>query len=95
MTTLSFKSGKTIMNKVNKIVKAQKQSVFAYQGKDEVVMWLKNFIHENRINRYKDIKAVLDAILESPFFGYEPVGQIAYNEPAVLMVLEKYQGNVR
>jgi len=85
MTT--FAEGRAIAEKIAKI---NNQSVYNFQGKNYNKIWFKNLINKLGITM-KDINIILDALIEDPFVGYEPIGQVAYNNPVVAQVLSQYQ----
>lgn len=85
MTT--FAEGRAIATKIATITK---QSVFNFQGKDQNKIWLKNLVNQMGVT-IKDVNRILDALIDDPFVGYEPIGQVAYNNPVVASILAQYQ----
>lgn len=86
---LSLEKCKTII--ATKVKNQSRKSLYAFQNKSIVQAWLENLIEEYNITNIKDVRAILKALFESPFLQYEPIGQVAFNEPKVLEILNRYQ----
>lgn len=73
------------------------QSIFAFQGKNEMQVLLKNFLEDNFIVSVEDINKVFDELLKDPFVGYEPIMQVVYNNSKIQSLVEhrKQMLNVR
>ena len=65
---------------------SKKQTLFQFQGKDQKEV-MRNFFAENFITRLSEAKAVLKALSEDPFLGYEPLLQVAYNNPVISNII--------
>lgn len=86
---LSLEKCKTVI--ASRMKKQSRKSLYAFQNKGIVQAWLENLIEEYNITNIKDVRAILNALFESPFLSYEPIGQVAFNEPKVLEILSHYQ----
>lgn len=69
------------------------QSILQYQGKSQKEL-VKNFLAENFITKLSDIKTVFKALSEDPFLGYEPLLQVAYNNPVVNQIIAQRKAMV-